>query len=716
MVSLATGVDETAVKVNSVTRSLSLSKQKKEFIIKPLRCLWNNMYFYGKHKSDIYMRLQYRLLTFFLSSFFILFSVQIFSNTNLDSASVYSHAESAPMGVRSNPRDLSKYLTKPFSDDASKILSISYWIAQNISYDISLHHPATYTSKKVLQSGTAKADGFVQLFVDLCTYSDIPAIAVYGYKRNFDQMPGDTLFRSNHVWALVKQNRDWHIYDPALASGTVSFKKDLFADVGKSSQDIVIPIEQLKYTKKFNPVWIDIAPEKAALTHHPIIPLFQLLKYPVHIQTFAKGNKAVSSYLSKNEGENIKNKKIDSYAENPPAEQYVTTAEESVRHNPYNARDMAYLYYKSIHLHKKDTYIPETESFIGSFDVLQPMRKHAYIADSLFEIAEDNNEREYDILKARSERWEDSLINKNKMYTKILKTRLRENEQYIKKINRVQDKLNKSLVEITENTGIHPNEIIENTNRPAQKDNDEMYSAYFLKKQIDSLSLVADSTLQKFYSREDKVFADLYGGSRKNQYHISICYQNISEQLQGILQYKKNNIQLVYYSEDTIIKPKLEQNLKKAEKLRKEFLDAFIPALEEYQKSCFDIVKNYTDIMSEQLELIVELKENSVKEKNEDNIYRQTVEKFEDNMREMAKIITVQQEQITILAEMLKKEVHDMNSTLSYLEREEDYEKIRNDTYETFIENRADMEEEMLDRISDEVGDVLKILTKMLEK
>ncbi|MFW5851600.1 MAG: transglutaminase domain-containing protein [Bacteroidota bacterium] len=662
------------------------------------------------------MKFQYRLLTFFLGSYFSLFSVQVFSNTTLDSASVYSHAESAPLGVRSNPRDLSTYLTKPFSDDASKILSISYWIAQNISYDISLHQPATYSSKKVLQSGTAKADGFVQLFVELCTHSNIPAIAVYGYKRNFDQMPGDTLFRSNHVWVLAQQNQNWHIYDPTLASGSISFKKDLFADVGKPPQDIVIPIEQLLYTKKFNPAWLDIAPEKAAITHHPIIPMFQLLKYPVHIQTFAKGNKAVSSYLSKNKGADIKNEKIDSYAETPLAEQYVTTAEESARNNPHNVRDMAYLYYKSIHLNKKDTYIPETESFMGSFEVLQPMRKHAYIADSLFEIAEDNNDREYDIFKNRSELWEDSLIDRNKMYTKILKTRLRENEQYVKKINRVQDKLNKSLAEITENTGIHPNEIIENTNRPAQKDNDEMYEAFHLKKEIDSIALLADSVVQKFYSREDKVFADLYAGSRKNQYHISTCYQTISKQTQGILQYKKNNIQLVYYSEDTVIKPKIQQNLDKAEKLRKDFLDAFIPALEEYQKFCFYIVKDYTDVMSEQIEMIVELKENSVKEKNEDNLYIQTVETFEDNMREMAKTITIQQEQITILAEMLEKEVGDMTSSLNYLDVEEDYEKIRNDTYETFIENRADKEEEMLDRMSDEVGDVLKILTKMLDK
>ncbi|MFO7869359.1 MAG: transglutaminase domain-containing protein [Bacteroidales bacterium] len=660
------------------------------------------------------MILKRTIISFLCVISFSLVSIQAFSNVTVDTNKVFTHVKKTPLSAATSVKDLSNYLTQKFSNDNHKVLAISYWLSENISYDFSFLKPAVYDSKEILQKKTTRAEGYATVFVDLCKQADIPAIVVYGYKRNFDHMNGDTLSRSNHAWALAKINNKWRIYDPCLASGAIQFEKDLF--ISAETVEKIIHEKQQRYVKKFNPAWLNVNPYKMSFTHHPLIPAFQLLKYPVPIKTFQHGKKAIARYLKKHKGVRRQNKAIDQYEDASISDRYLQAADEAHKHNPINVRDIVYLYNKSILHTKKDVYIPETENYLGSFEILRPMRYQAYMADSLKDIAEDNNDKEYDILKERSEMWEDTLIQYNKDYIFMLKDRGRELKKYVRTLEKMIDRLNKNHVEIQENRGIYPQEIIEAVIRPTEKDNDEMYEAHALKKELDSIAYVADTTLNRIFTLEDEVFEVLYSGSRKNQYKMNEYYQNITKRTKGILDYKKNTIQLVYYTNDTIKKPSIPENLKKADELTQAFIVDFVPALTEYQKASYKVIKNYTKVVDDQLDLIEDLKEVSYFDNNEDSLYELAVIEFEENLKRIEQITTIQQDQIGILSKMVQKQRNYINTSIEMLDIEQDYEKLRNDIYEFYIDNRAESEEELLDYIEDEVSDVVKDLDKTLNK
>ena len=77
------------------------------------------------------MRILLLICVFFLQS--IAYS---FAQSSVDSVKIYKKSKSAPIFIQNNPQKLSKYLIAGLQNDGEKVLSIAYWICNNISYEV----------------------------------------------------------------------------------------------------------------------------------------------------------------------------------------------------------------------------------------------------------------------------------------------------------------------------------------------------------------------------------------------------------------------------------------------------------------------------------------------------------------------------------------------------------------------------------------------------
>ena len=258
-----------------------------------------------------------------LNATFLLMSAFAFSQ--IDTAAVYRTSRHVPFWQSRNVEKLSAALAKNCSSDEEIVLAYSYWICKNLKLDYSAieKRPAeNKTLKKVLRTHKALSDGYVKLFVEMCKTQKIAAIYVPGYGKDYDYMPGDTLYRAEYAWALVKLADEWYIMDLTAASSKV------VAVVSPMSKVLwtlfKIPYaSHLMAVRDFNPTYLYMDPVKTAAKHIPVVDEFQLMQYPMSISYYMAGDTLMQSYLEKYPEKSTVSSVLNDFSAKSAMEKYI---------------------------------------------------------------------------------------------------------------------------------------------------------------------------------------------------------------------------------------------------------------------------------------------------------------------------------------------------------------------------------------------------------
>ncbi|MBP5582743.1 MAG: transglutaminase domain-containing protein, partial [Bacteroidales bacterium] len=314
----------------------------------------------------------------------MLLSVGVYSQ--IDTADVYRTSRHVPFWQSRNVEKLTTALAKNCSSDEEMVLAFSYWICKNLKLDYSAmeKRPAeSKTLKKVLRSRKALSDGYVKLFVEMCKSQKIPAIYVPGYTKDYDYMPGDTLYRAEYAWALVKLSEEWYIMDLAAASSKVVA--------------VVSPMSKLLWTlfnvpyashlmavREFNPTYLYMDPIKNVSKHMPVVDEFQLLQYPMSISYYMVGDTLMQSYLERYPEKNQTSEVLNSFSSKTAMEKYTLVADRSEESNPVNKYTKALYYYYALKNFYNTYYIQEKGKIFAPLEESEKVWNYSKIADSLF--------------------------------------------------------------------------------------------------------------------------------------------------------------------------------------------------------------------------------------------------------------------------------------------------------------------------------------------
>ena len=107
----------------------------------------------------------------------------------------------------------------------------------------------------------------------MCDRADIKCYVVAGYAKAFDYIPGNKFNKANHAWNIIWLDNAYFLIDLTWSSGYVEYVDN-----------------NLRYFIKPNVSQFFVAPEAFVEKHLPTDPKWQLLNYPVSMQSFMKFN------------------------------------------------------------------------------------------------------------------------------------------------------------------------------------------------------------------------------------------------------------------------------------------------------------------------------------------------------------------------------------------------------------------------------------------
>jgi transglutaminase/protease-like cytokinesis protein 3 len=166
--------------------------------------------------------------------------------------------------------ELTKLLTKDLKSDLEKFRVIFKWIANNISYDISMaqekkkkERELRYDKRKfqkwekrfqkemirkLILGKETICSGYSSLLETMCGYAGITCEVISGYGRNESEKIGSGAL--DHAWNAVFIDSKWYLCDPTWASGYVNEEFNT-------------------YRRRFNTNYFLADPDMFALDHYP---------------------------------------------------------------------------------------------------------------------------------------------------------------------------------------------------------------------------------------------------------------------------------------------------------------------------------------------------------------------------------------------------------------------------------------------------------------
>ena len=184
---------------------------------------------------------------------------------------LYNHSISAPDNLNSDIEELSKYLSQIAKTDKQKIQVVSYWIANNIEYDLSGFFSNTYDDSSwanTLITKKAVCQGYSELFKEFCDLLNIECYLITGYAKGYGIEPGFSFQETNHAWNIVKVNGEFELFDLTWASGTMSY------------------YDSLQFIKKLDRSYLFANPTEFVEKHLPRQARWQLLHYPITMESY----------------------------------------------------------------------------------------------------------------------------------------------------------------------------------------------------------------------------------------------------------------------------------------------------------------------------------------------------------------------------------------------------------------------------------------------
>lgn len=199
-----------------------------------------------------------------------LFSFQS-KGQNLTNRKLIKIVRKAPDSIINFPSDIADYFKTKTENPKELVFLFSYWIGQNISYDVEkyLNNDITYTTIwDTLETKKAMCQSFSELFSEICFWADIDCEIIHGYSKGFG-FNGKPLKNTNHIWNAVLINNKWKLVDITWAVGFVSIRKGKFV-----------------FNKKFRKQYVFAKPDDLIITHLPVKSKWQLSNNSITFNEF----------------------------------------------------------------------------------------------------------------------------------------------------------------------------------------------------------------------------------------------------------------------------------------------------------------------------------------------------------------------------------------------------------------------------------------------
>lgn len=189
---------------------------------------------------------------------------------------LYNFAKNTPPDIALDIDKLVDYLKQAGNSKRDIAKAFSYWIIQNISYDIDGFLNGNFNTEG--PEGTLKrkigvCQDYSELFKAMCDRADIKCYFISGYAKAFDYMPGSSFKKANHAWNIIWLDNTYYLMDLTWSAGYVQFVDN-----------------NLRYFIRPDLSQFFATPEAFVEKHLPTDPKWQLLNYPVSMQAFTKYN------------------------------------------------------------------------------------------------------------------------------------------------------------------------------------------------------------------------------------------------------------------------------------------------------------------------------------------------------------------------------------------------------------------------------------------
>ena len=165
------------------------------------------------------------------------------------------HARSTPSSAEVDIRSLASHLQQNANTDLEKARAIYVWLADNIHYDDQAYNTkiySDYSAENVLQDKKAVCEGISNLYLALGEEVELEIEKVSGYSKGYSYQPGDSFYRTNHAWNIIKIDGRWRIFDATWGGGS-----------GENVNG------KLVSKKSFNGYWFNVDPYEAIFSHFP---------------------------------------------------------------------------------------------------------------------------------------------------------------------------------------------------------------------------------------------------------------------------------------------------------------------------------------------------------------------------------------------------------------------------------------------------------------
>ncbi len=637
-----------------------------------------------------------------------------FCHAQVDTAEVFRNARHVARFQSKNVEKLSEALAKNCSSDEETVLAFSYWICKNIKLDYAEYEkrPAEAKSiKKILRSKKALSDGYTKLFVEMCGAQKIPAIYVPGYTKDYDFVSGDTLYRAEYAWALVKLGEEWKIMDLTAASSKV------IAVVSPASKVLwtlfKVPYSShLMSVKDFNSANLYVDPKTFIKQHYPVSESFQLLKFPMPMSYYIAGDSLMNVYFENYPDVQTESTDLDAFSELPLDEKNLFFAEKSLETNQAGHFTTALYYYYSVKMFFNANYIEEKGKVFASRDDLQKAWKNAQLADSLFSIASQNNVREQNSKQVRSEYWKKNLIESNKVLASQLSTQTKVNLQQIREINKINGQNKKIFSYIEKYKGKYVLRDIIDLPKPMiqNKDLQEEGTAKLNR----SMELVDDcaAILHEFDSLMVPLLKTNVDSVYKQQRNASDLCNNELASLSRYLDRKGSNLSLVYYSDKYVFKKSYFDIFAKVGEMNEVYTDPTIDFLSERVPQLYELIQHYVNSTIEALNLLKEAKVVLANDYGEDDMYEKIALRFNKELEEMEHKINDITNFNTSMSECLNADVAVYKDIVKMLQNDNSMETYRHKEYMDYRKSLKQAENDKIKYYQETLKNYQKLIGK----
>ena len=643
-----------------------------------------------------------------------LMGLMLLAEAQVDTTEVYRNSRHVPIWQSRNIEKLSDALAKPCSNDEELVLAYAYWICKNIKYDHSEYEkrPAESKSiKKILRKKKALSDGYSKLFVEMCNRQHIPAIYVPGYTKDYAYVAGDTLYRAEYAWALVKLGEEWHIMDLTAAAGKVV---EIVTPLSKALWTLFkIPYSShLVSVKEFSPSYLYVNPTTHAKRHLPVTDMFQLLKFPIPISYYMAGDSAMDMYIEKFPGVQLNDTRLDEFAERPLLSKNLYFADNVMLTNRDCQYTQALYYFYAVKIFFNTYYISEKGKIFAPLEESKKAMEHARLADSLFAIATQNNVHEQTSKQARSEYWKKNLIESNKLLAMQLSTQNKVNSQQIRSLGKIQSQNKKIQAYIAKYQGKYVLRDIIDLPKPMIQNKDHLEEGTQKINQCISLSDECAAMIHEY----DSLMLPLRGAKidsvYKQQQNASLlCNQELAS-LSRYLDRKGSNLSLVYYSDKYVFKKSYFEVFAKVGDINEEYTDPAIEFISERIPQVYEVIQRYVNTTIESLRLLKEAKVVLANDYGEDDMY----EKIALNFNKQLTIFSKQIEDVTNfntnMTDRLNEDMAIYKDIVKMLQNDNSIESYRHKEYMDYRKSLKQAENDKVKYFQETLKNYQKLISK----